>query len=292
MFGYVRVRQDTLEPEERVRYEAAYCGVCRAMGKEYGQFSRLFLNYDFALLAMLLAPGKQTCEAGCKRCLVHPVRGRPACQEGPWLDQAAGESVILTYWKLRDTVVDSGFFKGLPARFFSLLLLGGYKKARRLYGDFDTQVRFFLDKLSELEKAGCGSIDQTADCFAQLLQAAAPDQGRGSRDRALRLLLYHVGRWIYLIDAVEDLPKDRLSGSYNPLVFRFPEWTQEDKEYLQRTMEQSLELARSAFQLLEPNAWTLVVENILYSGLPGVQELVFAGKWQEYKSRKGEAANE
>ena len=292
MFGYVRVRRDTLASGDRERYEVAYCGVCRAMGKEYGQFSRLFLNYDFALLAMLLAPGGQACEAGCKRCLVHPIQGRPACQDGPWLDRAAGESVILTYWKLRDTVADSGFFKGLPARFLSFLLLRGYKKARRLYGDFDTQVRFFLDKLSELEKAGCASIDQTADCFAQLLQAAVPEQERSGRDRALRLLLYHVGRWIYLIDAVEDLPKDRQSGRYNPLCFRFPEWTQEDKEYLQRSMEQSLELARSAFQLLEPNAWTLVVENILYSGLSGVQELVFTGKWQEYKNRKGEAANE
>lgn len=292
MFGYVRARQDTLAPGDRERYEAAYCGVCRAMGKEYGQFSRLFLNYDFALLAMLLAPEGQTCELGCRRCVVHPLQGHLACQDGPWLNRAAGESLILTYWKLRDTIADSGFWGGLPAGFLCLFLLRGYKKARRLYGDFDTQVRTMLDKLGELEKTGCDSIDQTADCFAQLLQAAIPDQEKSSRNRALRLLLYHVGRWIYLIDAVEDLPKDRRNGSYNPLCFRFPEWTQEDKVYLQRNMEQSLELARSAFQLLEPNAWSSVVENILYSGLPGVQELVFAGKWQEYKNKKGEAANE
>lgn len=292
MFGYVRVRQDTLTPADREKYEAAYCGVCCAMGKRFSQFSRLFLNYDFALLAMLLAPGEQSCSMECRKCLIHPIRGRAACQEGPWLDIAAGESVILTYWKLRDTVTDSGFIKGFPARFLSLLLLRGYKKAGRLYGDFDTQVRSLLDKLGELEKAKCSSIDQTADCFAQILQAAIPNWGKSNQERALRLLLYHVGRWIYLIDAVEDLPKDKQNGSYNPLYFRFPEWSQEDKEYLRRNLEHSLELARSAFQLLEPNAWTPVVENILYSGLPGVQELVFCGKWQEYKNKKGEAANE
>ena len=111
MFGYVRARKDTLTEESWADYEAVYCGLCRALGERRGLTARLFLNYDFAFLAMLLAPAGAGTGAGCRRCLLHPVKGKPACTGGEWLDIAADESVILAWWKLRDTVADSGFFR-------------------------------------------------------------------------------------------------------------------------------------------------------------------------------------
>lgn len=257
------------------------------MGKCYGQFSRLFLNYDFAFLAMLLAPENIPCTSGCKGCFLHPVKGRPSCGGGPWLDQVAGESVILTYWKLRDSVVDEGFFKGMAARILTLCLRPGYRKACQQYPDFDREVAALLQELGSLEQELSPSIDRTADCFARLLKAAAPKSDSEDRNKALGQLLYHVGRWIYLIDGVDDLEQDRKNGNYNPILARFPQWTEEDKDYLKVNLEHSLSLATEAAQRLEPNAWTSVLENILQTGLPSVTELVFAGKWREYKNRKG-----
>lgn len=98
-------------------------------------------------------------------------------------------------------------------------------------------------------------------------------------------LLYHLGRWIYLIDAVDDLAEDSRQGRYNPVAVRFPKWSQEDREYLRRSMDHSLALAGAAFQLLADNAWTPVTENILYDGLPSVEELVFSGKWKEQQKK-------
>ena len=282
MFGYVRVRQEDLSPEELAGYGAAYCGVCRTMGERYGNFSRLFLNYDFALLAMLLAPPDQPCTTGCRRCALHPIQGRPTCRGGAWLETTAGESVILTWWKLKDTVRDEGFLSGLPARFLGLCLTPGYRRARKDCPEFDAQVGSLLDELGAMEAREEPSIDRTADCFARLLRAAAPRTGDEGRDRALGQVLYHVGRWIYLVDAVDDLEEDGKEGRYNPVRARFPQWTEEDRAYLRQSMDHSLALAGSAFQLLEPNAWSPVVENILYSGLPGVTELVFSGRWREY----------
>lgn len=276
-----------LSPEEREAYQAVYCGICHTMGKRFGQFSRLFLNYDFAFLAMLLAPEEMLCSNGCKGCFLHPVRGRPSCGGGPWLDLVAGESVILTYWKLRDSVADEGFFKGMAARFLSLCLRPGYQKARRQYTDFDREVIGLLGELDALEREKAPSIDRTADCFARLLRAAAPKGDSEDRNKALGQILYHVGRWIYLIDGVDDLAQDRKTGNYNPVLARFPQWTGEDQDYLKVNLEHSLGLAASAFRKLKPNAWSGVVENILQSGLPSVTELVFAGKWGEYKNRKG-----
>ena len=281
MFGYVRAREDLLSQEDRARYEAAYCGVCRTIGERYGHFARMFLNYDFAFLAMVLALPGQACEAGCKRCLAHPIEGRSVCKGGPWLETAAGESVILTYWKLRDSVWDSGFWGGLPARALSLCLGPAYRKARGDYSAFDRQIGPLLEELRDLEREGCPSIDRTADCFSRLLCAASPGTGETDRDRVLEQLLGHLGRWIYLIDAVDDMAEDRRAGRYNPVLARFPQWSEEDKAYLRHSLEHTRALMGSAFQLLEPNAWTGAVENIIYSGLPGVEELVFTGKWRE-----------
>lgn len=285
MFGYVRARRDTLDAAGLAGYEAAYCGLCRTLGRRRGFAARLFLNYDFAFLAMLLAPGEASSAAPCRRCVLHPIRGKPACGGSRWLDTAADESVVLTYWKLRDTREDGGFFARLAARFLSLCLRRAYREARMACPDFDGETALCLAELRALEEARCPSIDRTADCFARILSAAAPRTGEASRDRAVEQLLYHLGRWIYLIDAVDDLAEDRKAGRYNPVAARFPDWTGEDRAYLRGNMDHSLNLAGAAFQLLEENSWHPVMENILYSGLPGVEELVFSGRWRDHQKR-------
>lgn len=296
MFGYVRARQDLLAQSDLEAYEALYCGLCHTMAREYGRFSRLFLNYDFAFLAMLLAPAGSECPgADCRRCPRHPVKGKNACGETGWLSTAAAESVILTWWKLRDTVADGGFFKALGARFLCLPLGRAYRRAKAACPDFDAQTADLLAELRELEEERSPSIDQTADCFARLLRAAAPETGEDRLDRPRAQLLYHLGRWIYLVDAVDDMAEDRTSGNYNPVRARFPEWTGEDKEYLRTSLDRSLDLMGAAFQLLDEGPYRAVLENILYAGLPNVEELVFMGKWREAQKRpirKGEKPHE
>lgn len=41
------------------------------------------------------------------------------------------------------------------------------------------------------------------------------------RRRVLEQMLYHLGRWVYLIDAADDLQKDAVSGNYNPVALRY-----------------------------------------------------------------------
>lgn len=285
MFGYIRARQDTLTEEGKAAYEAVYCGLCHSLGRCCGGFSRLFLNYDFVFLAMLLAPGEDVGETRRCRCISHPIQGKSVCLERPWLDLAADESVILTWWKLWDNLFDDGWTARLGARAMLLGLRSGYTAARERCPQFDQAVEQRLAALHQLERENCPSIDRTADCFARLLCAAAPATGCSARDRATEQLLYHIGRWIYLVDAVDDLPDDLKSGCYNPLAARYPQWTQEDKKALRTTMDHSLNLAGSAFELLERNRWSPLMENIIYSGLPGVEEMVFSGQWKSYQKK-------
>lgn len=286
MFGYVRAREDTLSPEDRAAYESVYCGLCHTLKTQYGNIPRLFLNYDFVFLAMLLAPREDPAETKCLKCPMHPRRGKPACSGGAWLDTAAGESVILTWWKLRDTVADGVFFSRLGARLLCLLLGPAYRKARARFETFDAETAAILAEQGELERTNCPSMDRAADCFARLLAAAAPQTGVDPLDRPRAQLLYHLGRWIYLADGVDDLEEDRKRGRYNPVTARFPRWGLEERNYLRQSMDHSLALVGAAFQLLPPNPWSGVLENIIYSGLPNVEELVFSGKWRENQTKR------
>jgi len=281
MFGYVRPARPELKVREWEDYQAAYCGLCHALGRRYGLFPRMFLNYDFVFLAMLLSPAENRPETQRKRCFACPHRKRCVLSENEGLDTAADESVILIYHQMRDMVHDSGFWKRSAARLLSGFMKPYYRKAARLRPEFDRIVCENLSRLNRLETSFCASIDETADTFAVLLRAAAPETGDELRDRAMAQLLYHVGRWIYLLDAWDDLKADREEGQYNPLPLRWPDGPEKHEKEMRRTLEGSLDLAISAFNLMDFGCWTPILGNILCVGLPAIEEAVFRGIWKK-----------
>lgn len=279
MFGYVRPCQPELKCRDFDRYRAAYCGLCQSLRRRYGLLAPMFLSYDLTFLALLLWGEEESFRSCPGRCHVKPWAKRAMCPMGPTLELAADESVILTWWKLRDSVDDEKGWKKLTARMLSLLLRPAYRKAAGARPEFDVSVRTRLEMLARLEREKCPSIDRPADAFASLLRDAAPGE-----DRVVGEILYHVGRWIYLADARDDLEQDRQEGAYNPLLLRYG--LQVDDESLKDTMTHSLELAQAAFQLGSFGARTPILENILYLGLPLVQKAVFDGSWSQIKKQK------
>lgn len=279
MFGYVLPVKSELKVRELEYYQGAYCGLCHTLGKEYGFHTRFLLNYDFAFLSMVLAPSDEEISLQKKRCVVCPLRGKRVCRPSASSKLAADASIILTYWKLRDNVIDSSFLKGLGSRLLATFLKGAYKKAVSSQPDFDALVRECLSELRDLEQENSPSLDRTADTFARILAGIAPD------DQVDSQMLYHLGRWIYLVDAWDDIPEDRVSGSYNPMLQRFDGDPYDNSEYIRTTLKHSINLALSAYQLKETGPWAGVVLNILCLGLPNVEEAVFSGLWRKKKRR-------
>lgn len=283
MFGYIRPFREELKVREFDNYQALYCGLCHTISERYGPFASYFLTYDFTFLAMVLSAGRET-YCSRRRCIISPVRGKQVCPSDSAIETAADETVILAYWKLMDNVQDSGFWKGLSARILAFFLKPAYRKAVSFRSAFDRQVRGCLAELRELEEQNSPSMDAAADTFARILKAAAPDTGDPNRDRPVGQLLYHVGRWIYLVDAWDDLEDDRAHGRYNPILLRFPEGAQEAGETLRVTLQHSINLAVSAYGLTEFGGWNNTIGNILYLGMPMVEELVFSGRWSEARN--------
>lgn len=212
MFGYVRPVLSELPEEEKERFGAAYCGLCHVLGQRYGFGTRFILNYDFTFLAIVLGAEDEPCFS-CRRCGASPVKKKKIQCATRAMELAADESVILAYWKMKDGVSDSGFFSGLKYRAALAALHPAYSKARKLRPAFDEVTRRQLRELRQLEEENCPSIDQSADAFARILAAAAEEAADEKKRRILREMLYHLGRWVYLVDAADDLEEDFRTGS-------------------------------------------------------------------------------
>ncbi|MCL2568934.1 MAG: DUF5685 family protein [Oscillospiraceae bacterium] len=289
MFGYVIPIQAELKVKELEQFKGAYCGLCHSLKKNYGFLARFVLNYDFAFLAILLSQGAGEMQYCKKRCLAQPFRAR-RCPEGSEpFHQAAGYSLILTHWRLKDQIADGGFIKSLPARFASLLLGRAYRKAARDFIAFDSHCQTQLSKLRELEQAQSGDLDRVADTFAAILPHAAEQVTDEAERRIFEQLLYHTGRWIYLIDAYDDLEQDKQSGNYNPLAARFQltdgKLREADKDWLETTINHSANLIASAYNLLPSGQWSGILENIIYLSFPTATKSVFEGRFQRNMGR-------
>lgn len=293
MFGYVRAADEMLSQEDRQRYRSVYCGLCHALGRRYGLAGRMILNFDLTFLAMLLQEGPcDTCE---KRCIAHPLKAR-TCQRGSdALDTAADMSVILTWWQVQDGIADHGFFGGVKYRFAALLLGWAYRRAKGYQPDFDAMTAERLRELAEMERRGEPTLDAPADAFARLLAAAAEGASDPVKRRVLGQMLYHLGRWIYLVDAADDLPKDAKSGSYNPLPRRYdlPEGklTEEARRELSATLDSSVRAMAAAFELWDFGENQGIIENIVYQGLYAVGGAVLNGTYRRRIRRKGGQAH-
>ena len=103
-------------------------------------------------------------------------------------------------------------------------------------------------------------------------------------------LLYHLGRWIYLTDAADDLRSDMKTGSYNPLALRFaPEdgrLRPADRQALAQTMDGSVQAMAAAFELLPESVYTPVLRATVYEGLYAVGAAVLNGTFRKRQRRK------
>ena len=287
MFGYVRPAPDKLTEEEAQRYRALYCGLCHTLGRRYGAVSRMILNYDFTFLAALLSGAVETEE---RRCVASPVKKRTVALENEALNLAADTSVILTYWKIHDSAADSGGLRSRGYLAAGRLMERAYREAAVRHPAFDAVTRRELDRLSALEAARCPSLDEPADTFAKLLQGIAGEVCDPIQQRILEQFLYHLGRWIYLVDALDDLKEDAESGNYNPILLRFSlehgTLTSPAREVLISTLDASIRQMAAAYELWDFGVWSPIIRATVYQGLYCVGNAVLEGTFHAAEGRR------
>ena len=279
MFGYVTICRESLSEQGYKTFKAYYCGLCKAIGKRCSQSARMGLSYDITFLAMVLSSvDSGETEMDDRKCLLHPTRENSCVENDRAVEYAADMGVMLSYLKLLDDWHDDRSIKALVSMLF---FRRGVKKAKKRYPEIYDGIRGCLDKLSRLEKAKCAEIDETADCFAKILEILfTPDFITDKNEkRVLAWIGYNIGRWIYIIDAYNDLEKDMKKKSYNTFLERYKgkpldEIKAELKEKIEVSMTFTLENAASAYDLLTVHKNSEVLDNIIYDALKKKQNFI------------------
>lgn len=293
MFGYVRIRKSELKVREYEYYRAAYCGLCCSMGRCTGQCSRLALSYDVAFLIhvrMLLCGTEPAFKR--QRCFIHPLKKRPVMQQNDQLAYCADASALLAYEKCRDDVVDEGFWGRIRARLRCLLFSNAYRRAKKRLPELAETVRGHLTELSLLEQERPASVDAPAAIFGALLSEIAAYGLSGAKAHIARVIGDKVGRFIYIIDAIDDLEKDAKCRNFNPVLALFGENpTNEERESIRVALTACLSDLEAALDLIEEHPRReikAVVQNILYLGMPDAVQRVLCGGADRKEDTSGE----
>lgn len=320
MLGYVRPDKAELKVREYEVYTGYYCGVCKSIGKRYGQLSRMALSYDAAFLAIMLEALSDMPEAPAQEhCIAHPFIQKKTVIRNEAIDYAADVMLILAWYKLLDDARDEG---KLYAKGTMVLLKSIFKKLRKRHPALCSGIEKHLAELSRLEQEKCAQLDLAAEAFSKIMeiifregglllygkQAPAgsppprPEKAKTPKgaplliigdepepqtpEEALAKIGYHLGKWIYLIDAADDIEENVESGAYNPLLYRFAyDSGTETPESFRKRIEEDLKfnlyhylaIAGNYMNSLDIKKNQGIIENIIYFGLNRKTEEIIAG---------------
>ncbi len=260
MFGYVTIAAGALAPERQARYRTCYCGLCRTLKQRHGGLSRLTLSYDMTFLYLLLCSMYEPEETEAReRCLPHPFKPHAYVQSG-LSEYCADMNIALAYHKCRDDWADD---RSLAARAQMKLLDGAYARVSALYPEKCAEIERCLSELSALERAGELSPDGPANLTARMLGVCY----RYREDEwapTLQLVGEALGRFVYLMDAYDDLPRDLRKKRYNPLA---PLSGREDYEsFVKESLTLLIAECTEAFETLPLVKDMDILRNILYAG--------------------------
>ena len=263
MFGYVVPNQAALSDEAQKRYRTAYCGLCRRIDALHGLRGRFTLSYDLTFLNLLLCSlyeGETECVQGCSRCPVHPIHGVDWRASGP-TDYCADLSVALHYYNAADKWQDDHNLLGLG---YEKLLERCQADAAQRWPRQCNAIRSCLARLAEYESAGSEDLDAVSGCFGELM-AELFDYRQDHWSPELRSIGFSLGKFIYLLDAYDDLARDKRRDAYNPLkaLSRQPGYEEEMREIFELLLAQCAQ----SFERLPCVEDVDLLRNILYSGV-------------------------
>lgn len=277
MFGYVTICEPELRVKDLKKYRAYYCGLCRVLREDYGFMGQMTLTYDMTFAVILLTSLYESeTKTELHRCKVHPVK-KQMMLRNEITSYAAAMNVLLAYYHMEDDWQDE---KKVSSLMTKSMIRGRAEKIIQKYPRQSQAIQVCLKELNRYEKEQSTDIDRTAGCFGRLMEELFVYQEDIWAD-SLRRMGFFMGKFIYIMDAYEDLSEDMKKGRYNPLEGLYG---QEDyEERMQQILRMMIAESTAEFEKLPCLVDVDILRNILYDGVWNRYNTIQMKKSEEQK---------
>lgn len=274
MVGYIKAYKPELKMKDFETYKGIYCSLCKQLGKKYTPFAQLLLNYDFVFLLVLKLSMSESCQGiKIKHCQYNPFKKCCCIEPNDYLNESADLIVIISYYKIRDDITDKKGLKRMIALLTLPLLSLIHLKAKKHSPEFERIVANAVAEQTVSENDMLQDIDKAAQPTAKALsEIFVAGEEIKEKKEILKRLGYILGRWVYIIDALDDLDEDTKNKNFNPFSevysgYRAKDETEEFLKYAGQVLLTTSGEAALAFELLELKRYNNILNNIIYDGL-------------------------
>ena len=264
MFGTIMIDQNGMAKAVQARYQQCYCGLCHQLDTQFGSVGCATLTYDMTFLSILLGAICDLPETtGMCRCATKPIKQHSyVLSKGT--AYAADMNLILSYYQCLDDWHDDG---NRLARQKSKLMEKFLPDIHNRWSRQCSVIGSSLAALGEMERSNELNPDLPANCFGRLLGTVFAWQNDEHAELLFKMGAA-LGRYVYLLDAVNDLKADIKKERYNPVVAQS---NSNFKPMLVMMMAECTE----AFEAMRPFRDQDIIQNVLYAGV-----------WKKYHRRK------
>ena len=282
MFGYINVYKPELKIKDYLKYRGYYCGLCQKLQEQYGMLGKMTLSYDMTFLIVLLSSlyEPETLDKD-SRCIVHPIQKRKMLTNEV-TEYAAAMNIVLMYYKFMDDWKDD---KNPVAMAGMRSIHGSFRKIADRYPEKCNAIRKYLVLLDRAEKQGEENIDKAAGYFGKLMEELFAYK-QDIWEKELRKTAFYLGKYIYILDAYDDIEEDIKNDKYNPLKSMYREC--DNQSDFKKRCEEILSLMMSDCAMH-------------YEKLPCVENadilnnIIYIGAWNKFDAnsqKKGKKCNE
>ena len=220
MFGYVLPDKPNMFMKDYAQYRAFYCGLCKSIGKSCSQVMRFTTNYDITFLNVLYhAIFDVDVVIKEETCILGPFKKKPIVKDDEYTQVIVDVNNILGHYKCVDDIKDNK--SASKWMFDKLILKKHYKRAKVNLEKIDKIVSKGYDKLRDLEKEGCKSVDKVSDPFANIMKGIAKELFKEKYDDSIGDMMYALGKWVYIVDAIDDIDEDYKDKKFNLFLFDY-----------------------------------------------------------------------
>jgi len=281
VFGYIGINKPELKMKDFDRYREYYCGLCHSLGRRYKLLGQISLSYDATFAAVLLSalyePVTYRMQSGCA---LHPV-GKKKYLANQIIDYVADMNVLLAYYKCKDDWLDD---KNIIKLTYGATLKKQAGFIEKRYPRKASTIKSKLENIYNLEVCNDRNIDKLSSAFgdimAEIFDISLKDLGMYDKNKygdmwkgELKLLGFNLGKFIYIMDAFDDVGKDIKNGDFNPFEDRYLEGIDDEQAmkefdaYVEKLLMMCASDMAKSYERLPIIHETAILRNIIYSGI-------------------------